>query len=107
MAEAGGGAPMACNRRAGYRRSPSVEQTSASRFGPSRLRRGRARLPFPRIIMSTPMQDAVVRRSFLARLAAAGTAIAGVVAFPSRAAAQMPHSGPTHPADAWLDDLKG
>jgi intracellular sulfur oxidation DsrE/DsrF family protein len=53
------------------------------------------------------MQDAVVRRSFLARLAAAGTAIAGVVAFPSRAAAQMPHSGPTHPADAWLDDLKG
>lgn len=52
-----------------------------------------------------PAPDAVVRRSFLARLAAIGTAITGVVAFPSMSAAQS--RGPTHPADAWLDDLKG
>ena len=57
-------------------------------------------------IMSTPTQDALVRRSFLGRLAAVGTALAGVVALPSRSAAQSPR-GPTHPADAWLDDLKG
>jgi intracellular sulfur oxidation DsrE/DsrF family protein len=56
--------------------------------------------------MSTSTQDAVVRRSFLTRLAAVGTAIAGVVAFPSTSAAQS-SSTPTHPADAWLDDLKG
>ena len=56
--------------------------------------------------MSNTTQDAVVRRSFLARLAAVGTAIAGVVALPSTSAAQ-PSRGPTHPADAWLDDLKG
>lgn len=56
--------------------------------------------------MSTPNQDAVVRRSFLARLAAAGTALAGLVALPSTSSAQSSH-GPTHPADAWLDELKG
>lgn len=56
--------------------------------------------------MSTPTQDAFVRRSFLGRLAAVGTALAGVVAFPSNGAAQSSR-GPTHPADAWLDDLKG
>jgi intracellular sulfur oxidation DsrE/DsrF family protein len=56
--------------------------------------------------MSTPTEDAVVRRSFLARLAAVGTALAGVVALPSSSAAQS-SLGPTHPADAWLDALKG
>jgi hypothetical protein len=56
--------------------------------------------------MSTGKQDAVVRRSFLARLAAAGTAFAGLATLPSRAAAQ-PARGPTHPADAWLDDFTG
>jgi intracellular sulfur oxidation DsrE/DsrF family protein len=56
--------------------------------------------------MGTPTQDAVVRRSFLARIAAVGTALAGVVALPSTSAAQS-FSGPTHPADAWLDALKG
>jgi intracellular sulfur oxidation DsrE/DsrF family protein len=58
--------------------------------------------------MSTHSQDAVVRRSFLTRLAAIGTAVAGVVALPSKSAAQSSASrGPTHPADAWLDELKG
>jgi intracellular sulfur oxidation DsrE/DsrF family protein len=58
--------------------------------------------------MTVHTQDAVVRRSFLARLAGIGTAIAAVVALPSRASAQAsPSRGPTHPADAWLDDLKG
>ena len=58
--------------------------------------------------MPTHSADAVVRRSFLARLAGIGTAIAGVVALPSRSDAQATiASGPTHPADAWLDDLKG
>ena len=58
--------------------------------------------------MSTVNQDAVVRRSFLTRLAGNGTAIAGVVALPSKSSGQTPASrGPTHPADAWLDDLKG
>lgn len=56
--------------------------------------------------MSTHAQPPVVRRSFLTRLAAAGTALAGVVALPARSAAQSSR-GPTHPADAWLDDLKG
>jgi intracellular sulfur oxidation DsrE/DsrF family protein len=56
--------------------------------------------------MSIPVQDAVVRRSFLARLAAAGSALAAVVALPSTSAAQSSRA-PTHPADAWLDDLKG
>jgi intracellular sulfur oxidation DsrE/DsrF family protein len=56
--------------------------------------------------MSTTTQDTVVRRSFLARLAAVGTAIAGVVALPSTSAAE-PSRAPTHPADAWLDDFKG
>ena len=56
--------------------------------------------------MSTAKQDTVVRRSFLARLAAVGTALASVVALPSTSSAQ-PARAPTHPADAWLDDLKG
>jgi intracellular sulfur oxidation DsrE/DsrF family protein len=56
--------------------------------------------------MSTHSQATVIRRSFLTRLAAAGTALAGVVALPARSAAQSSR-GPTHPADAWLDDLKG
>ena len=58
--------------------------------------------------MTNRTPDAVVRRSFLARLAGIGTAIAGVAALPGRSAAQPSASrGPTHPADAWLDDLKG
>ena len=56
--------------------------------------------------MRTPNSDAVIRRSFLARLAGVGTAIAGIVALPSTSVAQ-PAGAPTHPADAWLDDLKG
>ena len=58
--------------------------------------------------MSAPISaaNAVVRRSFLARLAAFGTAITGVAALPSMSGAQSSR-GPTHPADAWLDDLKG
>ena len=56
--------------------------------------------------MNISNQDAVVRRSFFARLAAVGTALVGVVALPSTSAA-MPSRAPTHPADAWLDDLKG
>jgi len=57
--------------------------------------------------MSLPTHDTVVRRSFLARLAAAGSALAAVVTLPSTSAAQSSSRGPTHPADAWLDDLKG
>jgi intracellular sulfur oxidation DsrE/DsrF family protein len=58
--------------------------------------------------MSNNAPDSVVRRSFLSRLAAAGTALAGVVALPSMSSAQSSGSrGPTHPADAWLDDLTG
>jgi len=53
-----------------------------------------------------PTSDAVVRRSFLARLAAAGSAFAGIVAVPSTSAAQSTIA-PTRPADAWLDELKG
>lgn len=56
--------------------------------------------------MTIQAQDPVVRRSFLARLAGVGTALAGVVGLPSTSAAQSSR-GPTHPADAWLDDLKG
>ena len=56
--------------------------------------------------MNAPTHDAVVRRSFLARLATAGSALAAVIAHPSTSAAQSSR-GPTHPADAWLDDLKG
>lgn len=56
--------------------------------------------------MSIPTHDAVVRRSFLARLAAVGTALAGVVTLPSTSTAATSRA-PTHPADAWLDDLKG
>src|SRR6478752_7090893 len=60
--------------------------------------------------MNTPMQGTVVRRSFLTRLAAAGSALAGLTAFSSTSVAQpsAPRGrGPTHPADAWLDDLTG
>jgi intracellular sulfur oxidation DsrE/DsrF family protein len=56
------------------------------------------------------MQGTVVRRSFLARLAAVGSALAGVAALPSTSAGQpaTPRGkGPTHPADAWLDDFTG
>lgn len=56
--------------------------------------------------MSSPTQDIVLRRSFLARLAAVGTALAGAVALPSTSGGQSSRSA-THPADAWLDDLKG
>src|SRR5512143_3793302 len=56
--------------------------------------------------MNSPTHDTVVRRSFLARLATAGSALAAVVALPSTSAAQSSR-GPTHPADAWLDDPKG
>ncbi len=56
--------------------------------------------------MSTPTQDAVVRRSFLTRLTAVGAALAGVVGVPSTAGAQGSRAQ-THPADAWLDDLTG
>jgi intracellular sulfur oxidation DsrE/DsrF family protein len=56
--------------------------------------------------MRRPTHEAVVRRSFLARLAALGGAFAGVAALPSTSIAQAAR-GPTHPADAWLDDLKG
>jgi intracellular sulfur oxidation DsrE/DsrF family protein len=54
--------------------------------------------------MTILTQDTVVRRSFLARLAAIGGALA--VVRPSTASAQSSRA-PTHPADAWLDDLKG
>ena len=46
------------------------------------------------------------RRSFLARLGAAGTALAGLAAIPGTARAQS-HGAVTHPADAWLDELRG
>ena len=54
--------------------------------------------------MRTTTQVTVIRRSFLARLATVGGALA--VALPSTASAQSSRA-PTHPADAWLDDLKG
>ena len=56
--------------------------------------------------MSPSKRETVVRRSFLARLAAAGAALGGVAAVPSRIAAQSSR-GQTHPADAWLDELTG
>lgn len=56
--------------------------------------------------MSTSEHDVLVRRSFLGRLAAVGSALAAVVALPSTSAAHAVRGG-THPADAWLDDLKG
>src|SRR4051812_19836807 len=49
--------------------------------------------------------DSFLRRSFLGRLAALGGAIVGVSATPAIAAAQT--RTPTHPADAWLDELPG
>ena len=60
--------------------------------------------------MSAPTQTTLVRRSFLGRFAAAASGLASLVALPSRTAAQSsatPSRGATHPADAWLDDLKG
>lgn len=58
--------------------------------------------------MSTPAQNPVVRRSFFARVAALGTTLAGALALPSTSAAESAgRRGPTHPADAWLDDLTG
>ncbi len=54
--------------------------------------------------MSISTQANVVRRSFLARLAAIGGGLAVIV--PSTATGQTSRA-PTHPADAWLDDLKG
>lgn len=58
--------------------------------------------------MNTPLQGTVVRRSFLSRLAAAGATLVGVTAVPSTAVAQSARPrGPTHPADAWLDELTG
>ena len=56
--------------------------------------------------MPLSKDDKLIRRSFLGRLAAVGSALAGVVALPSSAAAQPVRSA-THPADAWLDELKG
>ena len=56
--------------------------------------------------MSIPTQGAVVRRSFLARLAAMGSALGAAAALPSTSSAQTAR-GPTHPADAWLDELRG
>jgi intracellular sulfur oxidation DsrE/DsrF family protein len=60
--------------------------------------------------MSAPAQTTLVRRSFLSRLATVASGLASLVVLPSRAAAQSSAArsgGPTHPADAWLDDLKG
>jgi intracellular sulfur oxidation DsrE/DsrF family protein len=60
--------------------------------------------------MSAPTQTTLVRRSFLGRLAAVASGLASLVALPSKATAQSsatPSGVPTHPADAWLDDLKG
>jgi intracellular sulfur oxidation DsrE/DsrF family protein len=56
--------------------------------------------------MDTPSHDPA-RRSFITRLGALGTAVAGLVALPSSGGAQTPQmsNGPTHPADAWLDEL--
>jgi len=55
-------------------------------------------------------RETQVRRTFLGRLvalgAALGAAIGGGAALPSVAGAQT-SPGPTHPADAWLDDLNG
>ena len=56
--------------------------------------------------MNNSSPDNVVRRSFLTRLVAAGSAFAAAVALPSVSRAQPLH-GSTHPADAWLDELKG
>jgi intracellular sulfur oxidation DsrE/DsrF family protein len=56
--------------------------------------------------VSTSTHDGLVRRSFLARLAAVGSAIVGVVALPRTSAAQSSRA-PTHPADAWLEDFTG
>ncbi len=50
-------------------------------------------------------QAGVVRRTFFGRLAALSSALVGVATLPSIANAER--RAPTHPADAWLDDLKG
>jgi hypothetical protein len=68
-----------------------------------------AQVPSLPSIMTSPRQNIVIRRSFLTRLAATLSGLAGLAGLPSNAAAQSARSpgGPTHPADAWLDDLKG
>ena len=82
-----------------------------------RVGRTRARFETAPSLLETTMSEsnfsesnvplnAVVRRSFLARLGAVGTAMASLAALPATARAE-PSRGPTHPADAWLDDLKG
>jgi intracellular sulfur oxidation DsrE/DsrF family protein len=48
----------------------------------------------------------IERRSFLSRLATLGAGLTGVAALPSRSDGQSSR-GPTHPADAWLDELTG
>jgi intracellular sulfur oxidation DsrE/DsrF family protein len=58
------------------------------------------------MLMSLSFPEPVRRRSFLTRLAAASTAFAGALAIP-RAADAQPSPPQTHPADAWLDELKG
>lgn len=61
--------------------------------------------------MSPSTPEPVRRRSFLTRLAAASTAIAGTLALPQTASAHASRESSTrpqtHPADAWLDELKG
>jgi intracellular sulfur oxidation DsrE/DsrF family protein len=59
-------------------------------------------IPFMRPYTPEPVR----RRSFLARLAAASAAFTGVLSLPSAAAAARSDQQ-THPADAWLDELKG
>lgn len=51
--------------------------------------------------------EPVRRRSFLARLAAASTAFTAALSLPAVAAAAPRPDQQTHPADAWLDELKG
>jgi intracellular sulfur oxidation DsrE/DsrF family protein len=48
----------------------------------------------------------LVRRSFLGRLSAVAAAVGASVAIPAVVEA-APARAPGHPADAWLDDLKG
>jgi intracellular sulfur oxidation DsrE/DsrF family protein len=83
---------------------PSASSRHKQALPPAPRNRHDSSIPLPRIAMTIPTQDTVVRRSFLARLAAIGGAL--TVALPSTASAQSSRA-PTHPADAWLDDLKG
>lgn len=54
-------------------------------------------------VMTMRNPNIVLRRTFFGCLAALGATLTGVAALPSVAGAQ----GPTHPADAWLDELTG